>query len=148
MKNLNEFSKEFFAKKKKYRTTRDRLQAKIDKARNELGLLERSEPTAKNIVEPLALAIQKELKAKAYYVVDIGFMSPVQIVWVSEPDMNKCKNKDEVGRLKIWIGSYDEKISIVEKDEFERDRYIEIHGNKGVKWLAKYAKQNLKKKRT
>ena len=148
MINLKEFGKEFFSQTSKHRKAKDRLQAKIDDARDKMSILKRSEPTTENVIEPLALAIQKELGAKAYMVSEIGFMSPVHIIWVSEPDMKKCYTKHYMGELEIWIGSYDEEISIVERDKDNGNIYIRIHGRKGAKWLAKYAKQNLKKKRT
>lgn len=145
MKNLKEFSKEYFSQKKKYKETRDRLQKAVDKACDKLSLLKR--PTSEGIVKPLALAIQKELKAKAYYVVDIeSIWSTVKIVWVLEPDMTKCKNKHEVGILEI--NTLDEEWVVVERAEDGQKEYIINYGNKGIKWLAKYAKQNLKKKRT
>jgi len=145
MKNLKEFSKDFFAKKKKYERREQTLQDRLDKVKSDLAMHRRKRPMPENVIEPLALDIQKELKAKAYYVVDIDSMfSTVTIHWVSEPDMIKCKNKDKIAMLEISISSYDEKVSIVERDKDGRRQYIKIHGNKGVKWLAKYAKQNLK----
>ncbi len=140
MKNLNEFSKELFAKKSKYERRKQTLYDRMEKAKTEYRRLKK--PMPEDIIKPLAVAIQKELKAKAYYVIDIdSFYSTVTIHWVTEADMAKCKNKDHIAKLEIHVSTYDKKVTIVEKDEYDREQYIDIHKNKGVKWLAKYAKQ-------
>ena len=70
MKNLNEFGKLFFCEEDKYEGRKTTLQNRLEKAQSDLYYLKLKKPTPENIIKPLALAIQKELKAKAYYVVD------------------------------------------------------------------------------
>ncbi len=140
MKNLNEFSKLFFVKKNKYESDRDKLQEAYDDADFNLRRLEK--PMLKDIIKPLALAMQEELKAKAYYVVDIGSIwQTVTIHWVMEDDMTKCKNKDHVAKLEI--DRYESQWVIIEKDGYGKKQRMNMYKNKGIKWLAKYAKQKL-----
>lgn len=142
MKNLNEFSKLLFSEKNNYERKKATLQSRLEKVEFDLALLKRKKPKPKGVIKPLALAIQKELKAKAYYVVDISSLwSTVIIHWVTEADMTKCKNKDHIAKLEI--DRYDNKWVIIEKDKYGEKQYLDMHKNKGVRWLAKYARQKL-----
>ena len=146
MKNLNEFSREFFDKEDKFKKTMDDLVDQLSKIHTKIGRLKK--PTVSNTMKPLILAIQKELKAKAYYTVgESGMYRYVTIYWVTEPDMLKCRREHEAGQMTITTSDDDWVIVEIDEDDYRNKEYIKIHGKKGYKWLAKYAKENLIKSR-
>ena len=142
MINLKEISKTYTTKLKKHKDTRDKLQEQLDKLN--LKISRNKKPKVEDAIKPLALAIQKELKAKSYYVTDIdSIWDPVSVRWLSVKNIDKSQKKHQIGILYIYYA--DDVWTLTEKDKYGNEIYKKSCSTQGVKWLAEYAKKMILK---
>jgi hypothetical protein len=141
MNNVKELSQTYYKLHRQYVKRRDALEEEL--AKIQLKIAQNKKPEAEETIKPLAEAIQKELGAKAYYVVGSAdsIMSPVKIVWLKVADTAKFKRTDEIAMMEVYFQSYDEECIITEDKGKGSAVYFYSYADKDVKWLAKYARQ-------